>query len=812
MTEIINFVELNSDWWKDITRKEWEKIKKEKNFLLDNLKWLKKENLLEFYSRLDKVFEKKWKEIYKITKNDLDDLKEVYEFEKEKDANNFIKNLKDDPRFKKYLEEIEKFDPYAIDLNEIKEARKYFWKEFDKDSLFRILDKNRFFPFFDLIEVAKIFKEKWDKISIKNILDLLEINNEFDVYWLGELKAYFWDEIDLNSGNLKKYIEVPWDMLVQVWKNFNLNFEQSLKLFNKLLSKSEYFDIDYVVKLKNVFSDFSINKLLSILELKPKIDLSLLVKYKDKLDFLTFDKIKYILEKNKNFNFKSLKIFIDFKKLKIYNLLKDENGFYEQYLNLLVTKNYTIWREGRNILLGKEYLILRKYFKANDDFKYFIDLLVRWNNNKFSKRLSQTINDIYDYNDEHHIWWTKLDKNILEWLKRFSNEELISVLGNHVENYSHTFKLILKELKNRWLSWKKLLDYVEKNKNLTEETKIFLKWQYIIWLLARNVNYWRDIISLLNSLSIKEKNYLWDNVFLKILNYKKDKNTIFTEWSYSGLLIGLENLYEKDSFIKNKIDNYFNTTENNTFKLWWVTIKLLKHPELYEKYKNNSLYKEAYKLIKSLKINKEILQKKVNDIVSIYWWKWEGAGLPYLKYDIKFYLNKWYKKIYFSEGIYIFEKKWIRYTLINFDKYDKNWDIDVILKNELKKHWISADLFVFRGHNYYTSKMIEKLWKNFLWNTTILDWWCRNFSRINYYREHWIDNSLIAYTNTWKWLETQKIIKYFSKFLIENKGKNIDITWNDFAKKYVKSKYIKNYVKFPWNMLDLILKIEENKK
>jgi hypothetical protein len=203
------------------------------------------------------------------------------------------------------------------------------------------------------------------------------------------------------------------------------------------------------------------------------------------------------------------------------------------------------------------------------------------------------------------------------------------------------------------------------------------------------------------------------------------------------------------------------------------------------------------------------LQKSTNDIVMIYWWEGQWWWLERIAWDIKKYKNLWYKESQLNkniEWIKILEKNWIRVIIINYDKFkntDKIWEI-------LKENKIKSDMFVFRWHNFYTSRMIKNLGNKILWKTVILDWWCRNFSQINEYRKKWINNGLIAYTSTWKWEKTLHIVNSFITFLRENKNKNKDIkiTWQDFANKNIKSSYVKNYVKFPGNILDIILKIE----
>ncbi len=553
----------------------------------------------------------------------------------------------------------------------------------------------------------------------------------------------------------------------------------------------------------------------------------LVIKKSSKLIFTDKKLFGKILEYTKEYPELRLSIFELWKKyiIKKENIIqyiktKKYQEFEKIYLDL-IQKNLQIGRNGRIINLWQWYETLKPYFKDDNNWQIFIKKIIIQN----TKNISQSINDIYDYYNEKDYTYPKIKKEIKKWLKFYSTEELISSLWNQITNYTTTFKLILNEIQNRLWS-KNIFEYIDNNNNLNQITKDFSIWQIIIGLSARwEVN---KLLTYIWRYSNKEK--VW-TIIKNILHYKE--NNIFSRESYVGLLLWIEDLLKNDNtwFINSIIENYFN--EDNTdisFKKSLIVIfdikrniKLLKK-YLWENYKENKLYQEIVWTKKQSILNPKLFEKWTSkDFVYIYGWNSHGWWTEFFEKDINVYLNKYegYSILWpndidrnnLSKSKYvILEKDWINIVFIN---YEKENNIDKIVKKE----WLDILWISYRWHNSYTREMIKNT-PDFLDNNKdafVIDGGCNNSSYIETYRANGVMNQLITYDSTGRWAVTIKLMQILIEYIRDNKGKEINITWQDFNDKIIgqrideESRYAHKYIKFPWNMIDILLKLESEK-
>ena len=777
-------------------------------------------------------------------------------FEWDFDEHDFIKNIEsylDKPYLNSLLKMIridlvsfyEKDWELIIKMKNNPKLKDIYEKYFSEDLLLKsaLIDYN----IEEVIEKIDFYKKY---LSIENIKKLFLSLRDIDVFSnIDSIKLFeeiLWIDY-IKSDNFKNFLLDNMKNYTSVYYSYNLS---SVVRVVEYCQFNEDFYIKAAEKNQNIFfttrifslgSEELINKVFSRaidynFELWMKYREQLLARYyrnpkkfnNDKHNSVAVLKLcnKYLAQTIAKQNSNSFKIL-------------NKEDFLLEYWNE-VFNNSTIKRESRFVNLGRNYTKFKKYFESYSDFSDFIEEQLL---NK-TIDISQSINDIYDYYEEREWQLNRLTREpenkrtyfkrkriaelrkILEWhlpidikkeirdeLKKYSTEEIISALWNHVTNYSTTFKLMLEELDNRLDKNENIFSFINKNEKLNTKTKEFLIGQTIVWMLARGqVDRINNLIN-----SVDDKNILW-KIIKDIINYKN--NDLFSEESFSWLLIGLPKLLEYNDFIRWLIKNICISKTNHKFNIWLYTVLKLSNKssllseimwwldniwELDNKY--NWLIK--YALFPN-EIHEKFIEWKTNDIIMIYWWDWSWWWLERYDSEINKFKWYWYKNIKESNDINILEKDWVRVTFVNFDELQINNIKN--LKWYLKKEWIDTKLVVYRWHNYYTSKMIEETW--WYWkDNVILDGWCRNISKLSSYRKVWIDNQLLAYDSKWQWDDTLWVVTQYIKYIrdvrknpnIENKIK----TWNDFKNNYWGSDYAKEHIKFPWSLIDVLNRISD---
>lgn len=632
-----------------------------------------------------------------------------------------------------------------------------------------------------LTEEAKILSHKRSykiEIFIDNLNSFKWIFNKNDFY-----------NILLTISKNKAWVELF--TMLDILKNFNLDKNQLfVLLYEAAKNKSAWkFILHYKQDFINL--NFTPEQYTQILKEALKNKLYVLIYFPESMRFL--NQLHLNTEQ----------------KIEIFNeifWLKWKDSFKESFFNHYKEKPLTIFK----IPLWKNFEEYQKDFTTKQAFQKFVEKIIK----SLSEYISEGINSIYDFaeidnlpywNENNPPWAKTIIWQIKKELKRFSTEELISSLGNHSINYSTTFKLILAEIHERikqyW--YKNIFQFIDNDKNINDKTKIFLKWQVIAWLSARGK------INELNNLLQDEKNF---SLIDKIIDYKN--NNIFNLETYLWLAIWLPKLLEKNTKLQKYIyKNYFEQNKNIKFKTALQIAFAIYNKKLTSNWilplKENETNPIFQKIRKQFLLpTKEIFQRKIKDLVYIYWWDGEWWWLVYYKYELNIYKNKyWYKTIEKWPGYEIIEKNWIEITFINYDKSPNSKEI-------FSKYKINPILFAFRWHNFVTSEMIRE-YKNILNQfpeSIILDWGCRNVSKISTYRKLWIENQIMAYTSTWKWNATfQFLERFISQFLRHpEKYKNKNITLKELSQQILPdSAYTKNFMKFPGDLIDIILEIEK---
>jgi len=274
-----------------------------------------------------------------------------------------------------------------------------------------------------------------------------------------------------------------------------------------------------------------------------------------------------------------------------------------------------------------------------------------------SSEISETISNLYRYYDQpeaHNLWLhEQYSPKTKELLKLASTEELISSLWNHVQNLSYTFDYTLNEIrwiasskKEEWkeiwrkkwrLNWENIFSYIDNlDDNYSTNTKSFLKWQIIIWLLVR----WEKDENW-NTVS-REKSILYNS----ILNYnnKTDISNILSDILLNDItesnispratwIIWWLNKILSIDLLKDQIITKLKHWKKTQKKIILAYLKLSWKQELYEdilkkitrnKISKNKMTKLVEKLEAKLwKINIDFT-KQYNDIVTVY--VWGGGG------------------------------------------------------------------------------------------------------------------------------------------------------------------------------------------
>ncbi len=704
---------------------------------------------------------------------------------------NWTQEEKQNPDYWKYV--IEKINDY----NKFKEILLKNNPSFILDNIKMIVDKFKL----EKTEITEILKiaagtEYWDEAFYK-IKEMSKVGlNTAQITEILKITAgsKYWDKAFYNIEDMKKYGKLDSEQIEEVLKiasgtkywyrafykinqmkeDGKLNSVEITEILKTVAGSKKWDEAFYKIKVMKEYGDLNPAQITEILKTAAGS------KNWDE----AFYKIKEMKEDGK-LNNKQISEVLNNVFWKWNNIITEK--FVKNYKNIKLER----W----SIFLWEWFDKYKKYFE--NDYKLFVEKILK----KESKDVSYAINAVYDYYEENWNNHEQIEKRIKENLKKVSTEELFLSMWNHSINYATTFNLILEELDER-LKLQNYFDYIDKDDNLNKKSKIFLKWSILAWLLAR----WKNEKAL--NLIINEK--LSFDIIKQIINYKNWN--IFWKEIYLWLMVWLKNILEKNKdllkFIltnpKIKNNENFQKALKISLLLEWKEIRKEGIVDLTNEEKNNN---DEYDKIrkKFLLKNNEIFKQKIKNLIYVYtevWWNW------FYERELEIYKTIYgYKEKDKWKWYVILEKNGVRVTFIKNDKID---DLQWIL--EEKK--INPVMIAFRWHNYETSEIIKdnnKLFKKYK-NTIIVDGWCRNNSVITSYREEWIKNQIVAYTSTWKWWATSQFTgRFISKYLrYPEKYENKDITLKELSEEILpKDSYSKTFMKFPWDLMDIILKIED---
>jgi hypothetical protein len=122
-------------------------------------------------------------------------------------------------------------------------------------------------------------------------------------------------------------------------------------------------------------------------------------------------------------------------------------------------------------------------------------------------------------------------------------------------------------------------------------------------------------------------------------------------------------------------------------------------------------------------------------------------------------------------------------------------------------------MLAYRWHNYNTYDMIKdtKVILSEYPNSIVIDWWCRNVSKLWSYKEMWINNQIITYNSTWEWWTTLWFTsRFIEKYLRKpDEYKDREITLALLSHEILDiGSYAIEFMKFPWNLIDITLEVE----
>lgn len=518
------------------------------------------------------------------------------------------------------------------------------------------------------------------------------------------------------------------------------------------------------------------------------------------------------------------------------------DDFLRSYLSLVMNNQPNEWRSKAVFLWARE-TSLKKYFKTTESYQKFMDDILR---NK-SWNITKNMNDRFDiyFHEQWGVELNEVREDLIYDLSSFKLEEIISMFGNYQSNRNTTFEAMFFVL-DEYFTWDftRCFWYI-KTLWLDPKTESFLKWQLIVWLLAKWENQVVDQFA--SSSEYKDEFY---NLIDGIVRYRR---TVFTRDSYLWLLMGLQNTIRANNDVAREIyERYSKKPEHSVFyqsilltmyvadgswkpkTLWptWV-VDLREENKVFEKYLN----KYSFPLDK--------LRRKKHDVCTVYGWDSEWGWNERYALDIMDAVNRlWYTKLdvwywdivwekwgaWSFEPLTVLEKNWVRMFFVRYDDMYQisNWTnyVDKI-NNQLLLAW-NTQLFyplltIFRWHNYYTKQMIldlfdEKKIKNS--NLVWVDWWCSSQNALASYRSSWIDNPMITYNHTWKWDPTYAFMTWFITHFIRPNLSEENYTWSipytsimDMSLPEWWSKnvaYAKKHMVPPWSLIDVVLDFEKN--